>query len=637
MLHFELSSKPRYIICFLSYKNGEPAIDKSSYLNNFSLKWLYEYNGPNPYSSSAVVVGELSGDRKLDTSQVKEACSELWTQSEIVPTTDFESTKVNEDLLLILGENASAWTQAALNEVHGFILHSGAQREGNAIRLWVGFHNAQLSRVALQLAMQSLTQLLIGASPSISLKAQLDKLYTLCRKYHPGKSARILMSAARTLGVPYRPFLMGTHYLQFGEGRYAKTFLEASNDGDSSIGTRIQHDKPLSKAFIKQIGAPVARHVLISDENELEKHVQAIGYPCVIKPVDGMQARGVTVNVRDLFALKKAYITAQAVSSKPVMLEQHIEGNVYRLLVVRGQFLAATMRLPAYVEGDGSSSVLELAKQLNRARQSTTHGIAHGICPLDSEFDASLANQNLQRGDVPTKGQRVKLRMIPLLDTGSTNYDVTDHVHVDTRFIVEAIAQSLRLDTVGFDIISPDIGRSIQVSGAFLEINYHPSLRGHLVNGQDIRGIARAILGEGPRRLPALLIICTTKQALTILEQAQQEANLGWRLTRDHVGIGSTPINLQGADLMHAIQALVINRKVERLIIACQAEDLILNGLPLEYFDRIVITAPNISETLISWLKRYTSEFINEPRNDDQKAISLKGELEAINKVSRCN
>ena len=79
-----------------------------------------------------------------------------------------------------------------------------------------------------------------------------------------------------------------------------------------------------------------------------------IGYPVVIKPLDGNHGRGVVLNITDDAALEAGYDVAKAESrSGYLQVESFITGNDYRFLVVGGRIAAVAERVPAHVIGDG--------------------------------------------------------------------------------------------------------------------------------------------------------------------------------------------------------------------------------------------------------------------------------------------
>lgn len=166
-----------------------------------NLRWTGEFHGPNPHAEAAVVVGEISAHALPDRELISRATADLWAWSGLSRMQAEESSEVCEvDSLLLLGQTAAAWALAALNEVRGFIAHAGAERAGDSVLLWVGFHHAQFSRDALQLALRSLIQLLKGELEPARLKADLQRLWQACRRHHPDYQARILMVGAREMG-----------------------------------------------------------------------------------------------------------------------------------------------------------------------------------------------------------------------------------------------------------------------------------------------------------------------------------------------------------------------------------------------------------------------------------------------------
>ena len=115
-----------------------------------SLTWTAHYHGPNPLAEASLVVAELTADSLPDVGKLDLASANLWEQSCMhKETVGVHTNRRTDDALLALADRASQWALAALNEVRGDVLHAGAIRVGDVVRLWVGFHHPKVSRVAL--------------------------------------------------------------------------------------------------------------------------------------------------------------------------------------------------------------------------------------------------------------------------------------------------------------------------------------------------------------------------------------------------------------------------------------------------------------------------------------------------------
>jgi len=544
------------------------------------------FAGPNTYAPAGTLVVRLALDDS-DGSKLIAAMASLeevscgwWTRPERI---EGEVWKLYTARLL------AGWTLAALNKRRGYLHHCGTKMEENGkISLWLDYHNPKTSFDALSLGIRLLKSFAEGHAEGLHASKNLENLWQQCRATHPDYQARFLMEAAACKNVPYSPFFSPMRLWQFGWGRRALKFFESSSEEDSSIGLQIAKNKVVSKKILGDFGAPVQRHVLVRQSSELETAAAEVGWPCVLKPIDRGQAKGVTVNIRSMTQLRAAFDGARAFSEAPLMVEAMAPGDVYRLLVVRGRLMAVSRRRPARILADGRSTVLELTEAFNRARTvGATPESYRGAVPIDAEFDTTLTEQGLMRETVPPAGQSITLRTIPLLGTGADNEDVTGQIHQDTRALAESVAESLGLAIVGFDYLTPEITQSCKKFGTFLELNTTPSLRGHMVNDQDVHGIAMAVLGPLPARLPSVLIVAPAELTENMIEPCAASIGLGWR-TGDAVGIGALQLKLETRTPAAAFFALASHKRVERIIFACTAEELMQHGMVIDRPDLVL-------------------------------------------------
>src|SRR5262249_13789627 len=137
---------------------------------------------------------------------------------------------------------------------------------------------------------------------------------------------------------------------------------------------------------------------------------EEIGFPVALKPRYGNQGRGVVTNLRCREQVAQAYKTAQKVSPH-VIVENHLSGRDYRLLVVGGRLAAAALREPAQVIGDGVRTIQQLIDDANRdPSRSDGHATALSLIKIDEIASALLAEQGLTPESVPPQGVKVLIR-----------------------------------------------------------------------------------------------------------------------------------------------------------------------------------------------------------------------------------
>lgn len=569
---------------------------------NLRLQWVAEYHGPNILAAGPVVVAELmedTSDAAPAAGKVAHAIAEIWAQSgmdEVFHRVPAPANPIHEDSLLAIAHAAAGWARAALNEVRGYVLHAGAQRVGKRVRMWLGFHQAPLSRTALQLALQKLVHLVGGRTHDTSLKAQLESLWAVCRRQHPDFQARMLMVAAKEMDIPFLPFLPDSRYWQFGWGAKSRVFFETTSNDGGALGRSWQRNKITSKELMHAMGLPTPMHVLVNQEDDLTAGVGKIGFPCVIKPFDGGGGKGVTANINSADDLHRAFRHARQFSNEPLMLEQHIEGIDHRLMVIGGKLVAAIRREASYVIGDGVSTVRELLNQLNASRfENLVKSHYLRPIPADEVLVQHLRTYGIDLEDVLSPGHKLSLRSNANRSTGGITADVTDCLHPQVRALAEQFALAMGLDAAGLDYLTTDITRpSHEAGGAFIEINATPGMAVFIAAGWTEAAIARLVLGDKPGRIPVDLTILSPDRLpaqLQALRSNTLDEDEGW-VCGNQLCVGLAAMHYELNSPWGAVHAALRNPRLRRLHVYCSAKDIHRFGLPLDRFSSVDIQDP---------------------------------------------
>ena len=160
-----------------------------------------------------------------------------------------------------------------------------------------------------------------------------------------------IVDAAVVRGIPYRRLTQGS-LVQFGWGSKQRRIWAAEVDNTSAVAESIAQDKDLTKRLLAAAGVPVPTGRPVTDFADACAVAGEIGWPVVVKPRDGNQGKGVTVNITTREALEKAYATATEFRDD-ILVERYMPGNDFRLLVVGNKLVAAARRDPPKVVGDG--------------------------------------------------------------------------------------------------------------------------------------------------------------------------------------------------------------------------------------------------------------------------------------------
>ena len=143
-------------------------------------------------------------------------------------------------------------------------------------------------------------------------------------------------------------------------------------------------------------------------------------------------------------------------------------------MVIDRQVVAAAVRRPAEVVGDGRHPVAELVRATSRRRERATGGESR--IPLDDITAEVVAEAGYAMDDVPPNGERIQVRRTANLHTGGTIEDVTDRLHPEIAAAAVRAAEALGIPVTGIDFLVPDVGGPDYV---FIEANERPGLANH--------------------------------------------------------------------------------------------------------------------------------------------------------------
>ena len=350
--------------------------------------------------------------------------------------------------------------------------------EAGVYQVVVEYTEEDVGRLAFELA-EALCNAALNDTP-FDLDGALHRLRELDEDIRLGPSTGAIVSAAMARGIPYRRLTQGS-LVQFGWGSKQRRIQAAETSFTSAIAESIAQDKELTKKLLDAAGVAVPAGRPVEDEDDAWAAAQEIGLPVVVKPQDGNQGKGISVNLTSEDQVRQAYRVAIEFRDD-ILVEKYLPGHDYRLLVIGNKLIAAARRDPPLVIGDGRSTVSELVDQVNRdPRRSDGHATSLTKIRFDEIALARLALQGYDANSVPPRGVRVILRNNANLSTGGTATDVTDDVHPEVVACAVAAAQTVGLDICGIDVVCDTMFKPLEEQGGgIVEVNAAPGLRMHL-------------------------------------------------------------------------------------------------------------------------------------------------------------
>lgn len=338
-----------------------------------------------------------------------------------------------------------------------------------------------------------------------------------------GPSTDSIIEEAEARGIPW--IRLNKYSLcQLGYGANQKRIQATVTSETSSIGVELACDKEDTKYLLEHAEVEVPRGDIIRNESSLEEACSYVGFPLVIKPVDGNHGRGITVNIRNYDDALKAFRNAKESSRNGIIIvEKFITGEDYRLLVINHVLVAAAKRSPAHVVGNGILTVQELIDEVNKdPRRGFGHEKELTQITVNELTKTIIKDAGYGLETVLPKGKKLILKDTANLSTGGTAEDVTDILHPANIAMAERISKIIDLDICGIDIMTTDITQPLaETGGAVLEVNASPGFRMHLAPTTGLpRNVAAPVIDKlfpkgNNGRIPIIAVTGTNGKTTT--------------------------------------------------------------------------------------------------------------------------
>ena len=358
-------------------------------------------------------------------------------------------------------------------------------------------------------------------SSPFDFRGELEGLVRLAQRRAFGPSTASLVRAAEERDIPWIR-LNDRSLVQLGHGRYQRRIQATVTSETRHIAVEIASDKRLTNQILHDLGLPVPRQERVRTVAGAVEAARELGYPVVVKPLDGNHGRGVSINLTTEEQVRAAFDEAYERASV-VIVETFLEGHDYRILVVNGKVLGVSQRVPGHVVGDGVQTIGQLVETVNTdPRRGVGHEKVLTRLEADSQAERLLEQAGLTLDSVLPAGEVFSLRSTGNLSTGGTAIDRTDVIHYDNRIMAERAVKAVGLDVGGVDFISPDIARSYKdVGGGIVEINAAPGFRMHVAPTEGTpRDVAGPVIDmlfpkQTPYRIPIAAITGTNGKTTT--------------------------------------------------------------------------------------------------------------------------
>ncbi len=326
-----------------------------------------------------------------------------------------------------------------------------------------------------------------------NLEYDIQQMREIRENTRLGPSTGSIVEEAIARDIPWIR-LNNQSLVQLGYGKNQVRFRATMTEKTSCIAVDIASNKDETKRLLMEQAIPVAKGITISSVEQVDDAIRKVGFPLVFKPLDGNHGRGISINIKTKDEAVAAYEHAAHISRK-VIVEKFVTGYDFRVLVIDNKMVAAALRDPAHVLGDGHSTIQQLIDLENTdPRRGYGHEKVLTLIAVDRDTLDLLDKKGYTLETITAKGEKVFVKSTANLSTGGTSVDVTDHVHPQNVFICERISKIIGLDICGIDIMAQNLSEPLtDTGGVVLEVNAAPGFRMHIAPSE---GLPRNVAGH---------------------------------------------------------------------------------------------------------------------------------------------
>jgi cyanophycin synthetase len=475
------------------------------------------------------------------------------------------------------------------------------------------YQEERAGRYAAQAAVELVEALCKGEE--FTLKPVIDELHDIREEEFFGPSTWSIVAEAASRNIPYIQ-LKNSSIIQLGYGVNQRRIWATTTNLTSHAGVEVAGNKNRTKAMLADGGVPVPRGTTVYSDDGLRDAIEELGFPIVTKPLDGNHGKGATIRIMNWEDAVEGLKFAKEYS-RAVIVEQFVQGDDYRLLVVNGKLIAAAKRTPAAVVGDGEHTIQQLIDKVNEdPRRGVGHEKVLTSIKADQHTLDILKSKEMSLETVLPAGETLYLKSTANISTGGTATDVTDLIHPYNLLLAERVAGIVGLDICGIDLLTSDIAIPLnETRGAVIEVNAAPGFRMHIAPTDGLpRNVAAPVIdmlfpAGSTARIPIIAITGTNGKTTTTRLLAHLVGSTGYKVgftTTD--GIYIQGVQLQKGDCTGGQSAEFVLRDptVNYAVLETARGGMLRSGLGFHSCDIAVVT--NVAADHLGLRDIYTVE-----------------------------
>ncbi|RWX02610.1 cyanophycin synthetase [Flavobacterium cerinum] len=464
------------------------------------------------------------------------------------------------------------------------------------------------------------------------LEDDIQKMKQIRQRDRLGPSTGSIVQEAVSRDIPW--IRLGSNSLvQLGYGINQVRFQATITNKTSHIAVDIACNKETTKRMLSAASIPVAGGDICSTEEELEGIIDKIGYPIVLKPLDGNHGKGASINVTTLEDAKAGLEFAQKYGRR-VIVEKFITGFDFRVLVIDNKVVAASQRVPAHVKGNGINNIQELIDIENLdPRRGYGHENVLTEISIDRDTTDLLSKMGYSLDTIPSNDELVYLKSTANLSTGGTSVDVTDLVHPENIFLSERIARVIGLDVCGIDIMAENLTQPLKENGGvILEVNAAPGFRMHLAPSEGLpRNVAAPVIDMlyppgKPSRIPIFAVTGTNGKTTTTRLLAHIVKNNGFKVgftTSDGIYVQNHMLEKGDTTGPMSAEYILKDPTVEFAVLETARGGILRSGLGFSSCDIGIIT--NIQEDHLGLNDIHTLDDLSKVKRVIARSVKKEG------------